>query len=277
MNEMNYINYEVNMAARGSYIVPGFNVFGYEDAQAVIHAAERHHSPVLLMVNRDARRALALEHWSALLGSLARNASVPVAVHLDHCSDLDDIFQAVDVGFHSVMYDGSKLPLEENIANTKRVAEYAHARGVAVEAEVGTVPYSDMGEVTPEFTRPEEAARMAAESGADWLAVSGGNIHRQTCRATRINFQRLEEIQKVCSLPLVLHGSSGVLAEDLAKVRSYRVGKVNIGTALRQVFGGTLRATVLANPNTFDRLTLLEQSCEQAEDKAYELIGQMVV
>lgn len=273
---MNYIDYEVRIAADSGRIVPGFNVFGYEDAQAVIRAAEQVRSPILLMVNRDARRTLALEHWAALLGSLAERARVPVAVHLDHCSELEDVFRAVDLGFHSVMYDGSKLPLEENIANTKKVAEYAHGRGVAVEAEVGTVPYSDLGETVPEFTLPEEAARMAGESGADWLAVSVGNIHRQTSRATRINFQRLEEIQKVCALPLVLHGASGVLPEDLDRVRSFRVGKVNIGTAIRMAFGESLRASVLENPEAFDRLALMERPCRRMEDKACELIGQMV-
>ena len=262
-------------AARKGTIVPGFNIFGYEDAQAVIRAAERACIPVLLMVNRDATRVMALEHWAALLTSLSRSAKVPVGVHLDHCSDLDSIRRAIDCGFDSVMYDGSKLPLEENIAHTWEIADHAHRRGVVVEAEVGTVPYSDRGEIQIQYTDPLEAKRMAEESGADWLAVSVGNIHRLTIQKTRIDFALLRQIQENCHLPLVIHGTSGVKSEDVIRLRDTQVGKVNVGTALRQAFGKALRESVCHSRALRDRLQLLESPNRETEEAAYRFMIQL--
>lgn len=269
---MNAINYHINLASQGNYIIPSFNVFGYEDAQAIIRAAERLDSPVLLMVNSDACRVMDVKHWGAMLSSLANSASVPVGVHLDHCKNFLLIYKAVDSGFTSIMYDGSKLPLDENIYQTKQAASYAHKYHVAVEAEVGSVPYSDKKGDCALLTLPEDVKRMEQESDADWLAVSIGNVHRQTVRSTRIDFDLLNRIQLMCSIPLVLHGTSGVLKEDVIKLRNTCLGKANIGTAIRQAFGDSLRKTVLSYPETFDRLALMEPSCTQMEETAYQFI-----
>ena len=112
----------------------GFNIFGYEDAQAVIRAAERAVCPVLLMINRDARTAMAVEHWSALLNALAESSSVPVGIHLDHCTETDTLIRAIDSGFTSVMFDGSHLPITENLKITQAIAQYAHKKNVFLEA-----------------------------------------------------------------------------------------------------------------------------------------------
>ena len=130
----------VKEAAGSGTVIPGFNVFGYEDALAVVRAAQRAGSPVLLMVNKGAREALDVASWGNLLSSIAQQADVPVGVHLDHCSDTEIIRQAVDSGFTSVMYDGSKFPFAKNREVTQQMAEYAHAHGVLLEGELGQVP-----------------------------------------------------------------------------------------------------------------------------------------
>lgn len=263
----------VLQAKMKNHVIVGFNVFGYEDAQAVIRAAERVNCPVLLMVNHDARKVLDLAHWAALLGSLAQTASVPVGVHLDHCSDLATIGRAIDLGFDSVMYDGSKLPLAANMENTAEVCNWAHKAGVRVEAELGTVPYDELGETESRLTSASEAKLLCMQTGADWLAVSVGNVHRLLGRKAHINFAALREIEAACPSPLVIHGASGLFEEDLLALCNTHVGKINIGTALRRVFGQALRREVTGRPDMYDRLALLHEPSIQVEKTAYRILS----
>lgn len=265
----------VARASARQHIVAGFNVFGYEDAQAVIRAAERVGAPVLLMVNRDASRVMAVEHWGALLGSLANAAAVPVGVHLDHCSDTNTILRAIGSGFTSVMYDGSKRPIAENLEITWEIVRQAHARQVLVEAELGTVPYSDLGETEICLTDPEEARRMQRETGVDWLAVSVGNIHRLETQKVPIRFPVLRSIERTCTLPLVVHGASGILEQDVLRLKKTRVGKMNFGTALRKAFGYTLREQMEQHQAEFDRLRLFDEPTAQVEEQAYQMIDML--
>ena len=272
---MKHINESIRHAAFQKKIIPGFNVFGYEDAQAVARAAERANTPVLLMVNRDARRVMDIKHWGVLLNSIANQAQVPVGVHLDHCTELKSIQAAIEYGFTSVMYDGSKLPLRENIANTHQVVCLAREKGVAVEGEVGAVPYDDLGETSSEMTLPEEAWQYCQESHVDWLAISVGNIHRLHEGTATLDFSRLADIESLCQTPLVIHGASGISADDMARLKRHHVAKVNIGTVLRRIFGETLRQTVQDNPTVYDRLVLFEKPVQKLEEAAYEIICQL--
>lgn len=265
----------VAQAAAEQRIVAGFNVFGYEDAQAVIRAAERMQAPVLLMVNRDARNVMSIECWSALLGSLADKATVPVGVHLDHCTEKEMIVRAMKSGFTSVMYDGSHLPLEENLKQTKEIAMLAQERKVTLEAELGTVPYSDMGETRIEWTDPEEARQMQGQTGVDWLAISVGNIHRLVTHKVSIQFTVLQKIVQSCSLPLVMHGASGITQHDLCELKKTRVGKINFGTVLRQAFGNALRMEIEQKPEEFDRLKLFKEPVSRVEEQAYHIINML--
>jgi fructose-bisphosphate aldolase, class II len=269
---MKTINERVYHAKETGSIVPGFNVFGYEDALAVVRAAERADSPVLLMVNRDARSVMDIRHWGALLESIARRAAVPVGVHLDHSTDAGAILQAMESGFTSVMYDGSHLPIEKNIANSRGIVQLAQQMGVAVEGEVGRVPYEDMEDQEAFLTLPEEARQLYEESGINWLAVSIGNIHRLTDRKVEIDFEQLAAIESVCAAPLVIHGASGISQHDIQRLKETRVAKMNIGTVLRQTFGESLRREFRAMPTAFDRLTLFKNPVKKVEEKAYELI-----
>ncbi|OOB79560.1 MAG: hypothetical protein BEN18_03820 [Epulopiscium sp. Nuni2H_MBin001] len=262
----------VKLASKTNQIVPGFNIFGYEDAGAVIRAAQRANAPVLLMINRDARRDLKLEHWGALLLSMAKDATVPVAVHLDHSSNIESVKRAIDAGFTSVMFDGSKLPLDENIRISKELAEQAHDKGTFIEVELGAVPYDDLGQTNIVLTSPDEAKLMESSTDIDWLAVSVGNIHRLVNRTAPIQFDVLESIEQACSVPLVIHGSSGISTQDLMGLKSKRVGKVNFGTAIRKVIGDALRQEILSRPDEFDRQKLMLKPIELAEQSAFELI-----
>ncbi|MGI6012200.1 MAG: class II fructose-bisphosphate aldolase [Ruminococcus sp.] len=265
----------VKEAADSGKIIPGFNIFGYEDAQAVIRAAEKAGSPVILMINKSAREALDIQSWARLLLSLGQRADVPVGIHLDHCSDLNLIRQAVDSGFTSVMYDGSMLPFDENRKFTQQMAEYAHSYGVFLEGELGQVPYSDLGQTEIRYTSPEEAAGMFMKTDVDWLAVSVGNIHRLTEGTAAINYSVLKKIQEVCRLPLVIHGSSGISEKDIAKLKREKIGKMNFGTILRKTFSDVLRQEMKRYPEEFDRLKLFESPIKRVEQEAYWIISKL--
>lgn len=266
---------EIRKAAGEHRIIPGFNVFGYEDSLEIVRAAEASGQPVMLMTNRDACQVMEVEHWGALLSSIAKKSKVPVGVHLDHCSNPDLIRRAIEAGYTSVMYDGSKLPLMENIRNTREIVSVAHKKGVFVEGEIGYVPYSDKQETEIHYTDPEEARILTEESGVDLLAVSIGNVHRLTEKKAAIDFSLTRQIEQGCSVPLVIHGASGIREEDLLKLKKHHIGKLNIGTVIRQTFGAALREEITAHPEEFDRLKLMEEPRNQVYKKALEIINSL--
>ncbi len=251
--------------------VAAFNVFGYEDAVSVIRAAEKRNCPVILMTNKDAVRFIPVELIGPMLATMAKAASVAVCVHLDHSRDLEDIRRALQSGYTSVMYDGSQLPYEENLRNTREVVTLAHAQGVSVEAEIGSVGYSDPAlAAKAEYTDPAQAAAFAAETGVDALAVAIGTVHRMQTQEAKIDFSLLAEIRRRVDVPLVIHGSSGVRDEDISRMCTMGARKINLGTTLRMAFGNTLRKTMRENPEEFDRLKLFPASMQAVEEKASE-------
>lgn len=252
--------------------VAAFNVFGYEDAAMVVAAAEEAERPVFLMANKVAVKYMGQEMFFAITSTLAKNATVPVAIHLDHSDSFEAIKKAVDIGFTSVMFDGSDLPVEENIKITRQVVEYARQRGVSVEAEIGHVSYSDNVQDKNVYTTPEDAAMFAASTGVDALAVSIGTVHRSVKQGAKLDFDLLEQIRNATSVPLVIHGSTGVLDNDLQKLSRSGVKKINIGTALRQAFGETLRKEIIARPEVFDRTEMFRLPMEAVKIKAAEKI-----
>ncbi|GAL14923.1 5-keto-2-deoxy-D-gluconate-6 phosphate aldolase [Vibrio astriarenae] len=231
-------------AASSNYAVPCFNVFGYEDARAVVEAAEEVNKPVILACNKDVADFYGVETAAAMFLNLANNASVPVCLHLDHTYEEDIVYRALKAGFSSVMFDGSQLTLDENIARTRKVVEVAHALGASVEGEIGSVPYEEgRDHIKSIFTEPEDAARFAKETGVDGVAISVGNVHRLTEPTSSIDFGRLDRIASEVSTPLVIHGTSGIRDEDIIKLKLSRVSKFNIGTCLRQALGITCAIT----------------------------------
>jgi fructose-bisphosphate aldolase class II len=246
-------------ALEGGWAVPGFVCLGWEDARAYVRAGEAERAPVILQAGPGARAHMPLPVWAAMLRHLAQVAAVPVVVHLDHGASVEECRAAVEAGFTSVMFDGSRLPLDDNIALTAAVAAAAHARGVSCEGEVGFVGYA--GGAASTGTDPEEAARFVRETGVDALAVSVGNLHLSRQEGAGLDMARIRAIEAATGVALVIHGGSGVpRAERPALASGTRVCKVNIGTELRQVFGQALREAVNRDPARFDRLEILRET-----------------
>jgi len=231
--------------ARGAeYGVPAFNVNNLEFIQGVMRAAEELRSPVILAIAPRAIAHARLEALAALGLLQAQHASIPVVVHLDHGKDLDTVRQSLALGFSSVMYDGSGLPIAENIQQTRKVVEMARRTGASVEGEIGTMlAHGDRADedLTLErlrqfFTRPEEARRYVDETGVDALAVSVGTVHRMPIKTARIDQERLREIHQAVRTPLVFHGCTGLQDEEYRVAYTLGVKKFNIGTHLGEAF-----------------------------------------
>ena len=251
--------------------VAGLVVLGWEDARAYVEAAELTGIPVILQAGPGCRRHTPTTILGKMFRTLAEGASVPVVCHIDHATTWEECRAGMDAGFTSVMIDGSKLPLDDNIALTGRVVAQAHRAGVSVEGEVGVVGY--VRGAPSRATAPEEAARLERESGLDALAVSVGNVHLAEQPASEIDCQALAAIQSVTRVPLVLHGGSGVpVAMRQCLARDYRVAKFNIGTELRMAFGVALRAHLAAHPDSFDRIEILGAAAPALQRAASELL-----
>ena len=262
-------------AKAGGYAVAGFVVLGWEEAVAYVQAAERLQAPVILQAGPNARRHTPLPVLGAMFRHLADHASVPVVAHLDHGASIDECRAAIAAGFSSIMFDGSRLALEENISITRRIVAEAHVQGVSVEGELGFVGYAAGDSSRP--TVPEEAALFERETGLDALAISVGNVHLQTEAATEIDWPGLRAIEAATSVPLVLHGGSGLaLATRRALARESRVCKFNFGTELRQAFGAALRENLAAFPHLFDRIAILEPTISAVEHVASATISQIL-
>jgi fructose-bisphosphate aldolase class II len=246
-------------ALKGGYAVPGLVCLGWEDMRAYVAAAEAERAPIILQAGPGCRAHTPLPILGRMFRHLAEQASVPVVAHLDHGYTLEECRAALDAGFTSVMVDGSKLPLQANIDLTAGVAELAHAAGASCEGEIGFVGYA--GGAASAGTVPDEAARFARETGVDAMAISIGNVHLQQDTGQGLDLDRLREIEALTSVPLVIHGGSGVpIAQRAALAATSRICKFNIGTELRMVFGSALREAVARDPDRFDRIEILRDT-----------------
>ncbi|MDA4844538.1 class II fructose-bisphosphate aldolase [Hoeflea poritis] len=263
-------------AAAGNYAVAGLVVLGWEDALAFVQAAEETGRPIILQAGPGSRKHTPVSVLGAMFRALAEQVSVPVVCHIDHARSIEECREGIDCGFTSVMFDGSELPIEENIALTARICEDAHSAGVSVEGEVGFVGYAK-GKASA-MTSVEEAARFDRESGADAMAISVGNVHLQTEAGTQIDMDRFRQIEAATNLPLVLHGGSGVAPETRRELATTsRVCKFNIGTELRQAFGRALRQSLKDNAQSFDRIELLKPVIPAIREEAVKVISGLSV
>jgi fructose-bisphosphate aldolase class II len=244
-------------ARDNGYAVAGLVVLGWEDAQAYVEAAEVERLPLILQAGPGCRAHTPLPILGKMFELLAERASIPIVAHLDHGYELEDCRAAIDAGFTSVMFDGSRLDLSENIEKTAEISQMAHAAGVSCEGEIGFVGYAQ-GEASAR-TDPDDAAKFAAHTNVDAMAISVGNVHLQQTKAAQIDLEAVRAIQAKTDTPLVLHGGSGIpplVRADLA--RQTNICKFNIGTELRAAFGTALRQTLSDNPNEFDRISILK-------------------
>ena len=261
-------------AAKSSGAIACVNVFGFEDALAIISAAEELDHPVILATNKDMVDMLGVECLAGMLLPLIHRSSARIVLHLDHCYEESIVYRAMHAGYSSVMFDGSQLPLVENILRTKNVVEVAKALGVTVEGEIGSVPYSEgRDHIKAISTIPNEAESYAKESGIDAIAVSVGNIHRLTTPTSVIDYERLKIIESQVNIPLVIHGTTGISEEDIIKLKQTRVAKFNIGTSLRMVIGENLRKNMQDEPDQFDRRYFMSKVFPFAQREAIRLIS----
>ncbi len=258
-------------ALRDGHAVAGLVVLGWEDAVAFVEAADQAGCPVILQAGPGCRAHCPVPVIGKMLRHLADQARVPVVTHLDHGYSLEECREGIDHGFTSLMFDGSKLPISENIELTAKLAEEAHAAGVSVEGEVGYVGYAEGA--ASAFTDPQEAARYDRESGADAIAISVGNVHLQTETSDGIDFSALKAVEAATTKPLVLHGGSGIPPEVRRKLAlETSVCKFNIGTELRQTFGAALRTKLAFDPEAFDRIDILKATQMPLRDMAVEVM-----
>jgi fructose-bisphosphate aldolase class II len=261
-----------------NYAVACFNVFGYEDARAVVDSAEARNASVILSINLDMRQFMTMEEIIGMLRPMAEKSNAPVCLHLDHTYEVDVVKAAIDAGFTSVMFDGSQLPISENISSILDVVDYAHPKGVSVEAEVGSVPYaSGRDHIKSALTEVADALMMEQQGQPDALAISIGNVHRLESGSVEINLERFNELEKVLSLPLVIHGTSGLEDKDIQMLSLRQVAKFNVGTVLRKSFGNSLRSTLESDPALFDRITIMKKvipDLKATASKVISLLGQ---
>ena len=261
-------------AQKKGYAVGAFNVNNMEIVQAIIEAAEETNSPVILQASQGGIKYAGIEYIAALGKVAAEKAKVPVALHLDHGTDFDQVMLCIRYGFTSVMIDGSRFPLEENIAYTKKVVEVAKAVGVSVEAELGkiggTEDHITVDERDATFTDPDEALRFVNETGVDYLAVAVGTAHGVYKGEPKLDFDRIKTISDMVKIPLVLHGSSGVPAEALKKAISLGVCKINIDTDLRIAFTNGVKNFLKENPDNIDQRKILAPAKALMKEKIKE-------
>lgn len=227
-------------AQKHRYAVPGFNIQTLEMLQAVVGAAEAEHSPLILQFNPANVSHVGLDYAAALARAAAKNATIPICLHLDHGVDYDQTVKAVRAGFTSVMYDGTPFLLAQNLEVTRDVCRMAKAAGVSVEGEIGQMGGVEEGVFTAEgagtTTDPAEAERYVKETGVDALAVAVGNVHGQTEAVGKLDLQRLEAIQKRVQAPLVIHGGSGLPDNVVRQAIARGVCKFNVATQINQAF-----------------------------------------
>ena len=270
----------LNKAHEGHYAVGAFNINNMEWTKAILLAAEEAKSPVMLGVSEGAAKYMCgFKTVVAMVKEIHDNLgiTVPVALHLDHGS-YDGAKACIEAGFTSVMFDGSHYAFEENLEKSKEMIELAHSKGLSIECEVGGIGGEEDGVTSMgELADPQEC-KTIAELGVDFLAAGIGNIHgKYPADWAGLNFERLGEIQNVTNgKPLVLHGGSGIPADQIAKAISLGVSKINVNTELQLVFAAATREYIEAGKDTegkgYDPRKLLKPGADAIKAKVIAMM-----
>jgi len=243
-------------ADREGYAIGAFNCNNMEIVQSIVTAAEEESSPVIIQASQGAIKYAGLNYIIALARQAAEGTAVPVVLHLDHGTSFEQVMQCIRFGFTSVMYDGSGLPLQKNIDQTRKVVEIARVFGVSVEAELGRLGGVEddinVSDAEALFTDPAEAEQFVKETGVDALAIAIGTAHGQYKGTPKIDFDRLAEINRRISCPVVLHGASGLSEEAINRAIELGVRKINIDTSIREAFVAGMRSALESNPSEID-------------------------
>ncbi len=285
--------YEMLLRAKKEhYAIGAFNFSSLEIMRAIVDAATETRSPVILALSEGGLRYAEPRYIKYVADAVADMTDVPIVMHLDHGKTFDIVCEVVDLGFHSVMIDGSSLPYEENVAITKKVVDYAHARGVVVEGELGVLAgvEDDVSSDVHKYTDPEQAVDFVKKTGVDSLAIAIGTSHGayKFEGEPKLKIDILKQINSLLpDTPLVLHGASsvpqeyveiinkyggdvkgarGVPAELIAEACANGISKVNCDTDLRLVFTATVRKFLAENPTVFDPRKYLQASKDNMRD-----------
>ncbi|MCG6796566.1 class II fructose-bisphosphate aldolase [Geobacillus sp. YHL] len=220
-------------AQKNQYAVAAFNVYSLETVQAAISVGEKLKQPIIIALGERYFDSVDVEGFAAMVKALAAKSSIPVALHLDHAYKMESIIRAIRNGFTSVMYDGSRYPLDENIRRTKEIVEIAHMAGVSVEAEIGSLvrgEFSDEEEGDGTLTDPQLAKEFVEATGVDFLAAAIGTVHGLYKGEPKIDLDLLQRIRQVVDIPLVLHGGSGTPDEIILETIKNGICKINVNT-----------------------------------------------
>jgi ketose-bisphosphate aldolase len=242
----------IGRAFEQRYAMPAFNIFTLEMAQACVEAAELERAPIILQTSPGDLLHTTPKNVAGMVRAITEDASVPVMLHLDHGDSLERVGQSLRAGYSSAMFDAESHPLEENIRLTREVAATVHACNMSLEAAGGSFGGGEGGDATVTLTEPEVAARLLQEGQADMVACSVGSVHGQS---TRLDLDRLSAIAEEAGGPLVLHGGSGIAAEDLAEATRLGVVKVNIGAGLIRAVLGAWRGDAGDAPDAYTEIT----------------------
>lgn len=267
----------VNMlskAKEGKYAVGQFNINNLEWTKTILLTAEKNQAPVILGVSEGAGKYMGgfntvVMMVKGLMQDL--NITVDVAIHLDHGSSFEKCKAAIDAGFTSVMIDGSHHPIDENIRMTKEVVDYAHPRGVSVEAEVGTVGGNEDGVIGGiKYADEGECVRLVKETGVDALAPALGSVHGPYKGEPVLGFTEMASIQKATDMPLVLHGGTGIPDDKIRRAISCGTCKINVNTECQLAFNKILREVVVEKPDVYDPRKLIGPATKGIEDAVNE-------
>ncbi|MGS0972833.1 MAG: class II fructose-bisphosphate aldolase [Candidatus Izemoplasmataceae bacterium] len=261
------INNLTNMLKKASekkFALGSFNVYNYETIKGVFNAIKETSSDGIIAFGAKYTSNMELNEVANLIRTISTKYNKDIAIHLDHCADVKLIKEAIEAGFTSVMYDGSHLPFEENMKQTKEVCEYAHARGVTVEAELGSIALggdSNEDHHEEKYTDPVQAARFVKETGVDCLAISIGTVHGTYKGTPNISVDRLKEIRDVVDIPLVLHGGSGTPVAVIKECIENGICKININTEMSKEAVKLMVDTVKEKPGShFSQLSVLSRN-----------------
>ena len=262
-----YVNFNnmLKEAYDNHHAIGSFNWYNFETLSGIIEAAEETGTPVIASFGAKYLSNMSLKTAVAMTRNLAEQVSVPVCLHLDHCSDKLTIMQAIDLGFGSVMYDGSRLPFDDNVMNTREICDIAHDCSVSVEAELGSLAAgANSHEGTADdkecYSKADDAAKFLRYTGVDAMAVSIGTVHGMYKGTPNIRTDILREINEELGIPLVLHGGSGTPEDKLKECIANGIAKINVNTEISQYVVGNTREFLAGNDAHYSVLSLKERA-----------------
>jgi fructose-bisphosphate aldolase, class II len=263
-------------AYANNYGVGAFSAHNAETVQAILWAAEEEQAPIMIQVGQKAIGYMGIEAMKAIIDVLSKDITIPIAIHLDHSRNFEQSVKAMQLGFQSVMFDGSSLSFNENVRITKKISELARALGIGSEGEIGKIGGTEddisVDEKDALVTSVEEAQAFAEQSDIDYIAVSIGTAHGIYKTTPQLNFERLAEINEVVRRPIVLHGGSSVPDEQIRKAIELGVAKINVDTDLRQAFTIGVQNAFSRDVTEWNLAVTLGQGRAEMKEKVKEKI-----